>query len=165
MELSQGSAINGYAVVKGTTRIAGAGSATKGLFSFGNVTLENSAVIDGDLHTLGDVYMNGSAWVKGNLQADGSLTMLNGRIDQNATLGGALISVAAAKLYGSLVLQLKCHMRLGWCVVIRGGGRHQNNRLHARGFQSLYISGSGPLSMFRRKANARNVQHGRDKRK
>lgn len=102
MELSQGSAINGYAVVKGTTRIAGAGSATKGLFSFGNVTLENSAVIDGDLHTLGDVYMNGSAWVKGNLQADGSLTMLNGRIDQNATLGGGAHFGGGAKLYGSL---------------------------------------------------------------
>ena len=101
--LSQGSKINGFAVVKGATTMSGAGSTTAGLFSYGNVNLLAGSSVSGDIYTKGDLKMNGNATVHGSVYADGSLDMLNGQINKNAVLGKNAYFAGGANLMGSLL--------------------------------------------------------------
>ena len=103
--LSQGSDINGFVVVKGTTSITGAGNSTTGLFSYGNVYMGNSGTVYGDLKTNGDLKMDGGSYVQGNAYADGSLDMTSGssRIGSNAVIGkNASFSGGGNRIGGTL---------------------------------------------------------------
>lgn len=102
LNFSQGSSINGYAVVKGTATFSGAGSATSGLFSFGNVHLHSGSNIKGDLHTKGDLFIEGNANITGSAYADGSLDMPNGTIEKNAVIANNVHFAGGAKIWGSL---------------------------------------------------------------
>ena len=103
LNLSQGSSISDFIVVKGTTTMSGSGNTTKGLFSFGNVYLQNGSLVAGDLYSKGDLKMDGNADISGSAFVDGSLTMLNGSVRQDAVIGNNAHFAGGAKLHGSLL--------------------------------------------------------------
>jgi len=115
MSLSQGSAINGFVVVKGATSITGAGNTTKGLYSDGNVTLDNSGTVNGDLFTKGDLIMGGSATINQNATVDGSLNMPNGFIIKDALIGKNAYFAGGAKISG--VLKYGGTATCGWGTI------------------------------------------------
>lgn len=102
--LGQGSIINGRAIVTGKTSITGAGATTKGLISFGDVTLDNSGTVDGDVKTKGSITAIGDSLITGNANCDGNLIMNSGsgHIKGNATAGGNVSFAGGGYIYGSL---------------------------------------------------------------
>lgn len=100
--LGSGSQVTGYLIANGTTSLDGSGTIAKNVYSLGDVTFGGSGTVSNNLYTKGSLTLTGSGTVGSDAIIDGNLSMPNGYIKGNATVGGNVSFGGGAKIYGKL---------------------------------------------------------------